>query len=585
MADVRDEILIKYDIDINEENILKLYKIEKPDITADELNACIKNTRERWQKSINGANEKNAKRDQARLDRADKYEQIIKNDTLRKKLYDFHTNGGSSGKAAGKKTGNSTGTSLRGVEFAREYFKLVGKTTTLKNDDVDFFFEFYQAERKNKKAILDMLKSEFKIIGINKVDNSEETEDSTDAEETEESGKKKENDGPFVVNKFKKETVLNIGKCLRFKEQAAESSGVKGRYPKVSDSLYDFFETNKYANITEFSQMIKEKRAEFFSVRQEHGNDYKSLVDLINTIDQLVAQKDVIDNYKEFTLLLKYPGLSSYMYSFVKMKNSTMDDFVKVAKNDYGFLDRTDFLINYYEPIYDNFGISNDGALSKAIKKAKKSTLSNKVVRSAAEKIGLANKKGSFTLGARLVYFMVYWPVFFAYLIFEVIRLIFSLCTKLPIPIFIILFILENWFMPWHVYDIFRVFSKPKWIEFVNEYFYGMNLENAGEWVFATLLIIVWILVAYIVPPALISIFLDTVATVVTKDNDLMGIKRTFKLMFDTEKAAAMQEFEKSKNFYYKKMIPRVLVNLLCVGIIVAIFIIVPLLLKATGYF
>jgi hypothetical protein len=55
--------------------------------------------------------------------------------------------------------------------------------------------------------------------------------------------------------------------------------------------------------------------------------------------------------------------------------------------------------------------------------------------------------------------------------------------------------------------------------------------------------------------------------------------------MFDTEKAAAMQEFEKSKNFYYKKMIPRVIVNLLCVGIIVAIIIIVPLLLKATGYF
>ena len=58
MADIHEIILSKYEIDITKENIIKLYKIDKPDLSEDELNSCINSTRKRWLQSINGANEK-----------------------------------------------------------------------------------------------------------------------------------------------------------------------------------------------------------------------------------------------------------------------------------------------------------------------------------------------------------------------------------------------------------------------------------------------------------------------------------------------------------------------------------------------
>ena len=72
MADIQSRILCKYDIDIAQENILKLYKIENAEISPQELEAKIQNTRKRWETSINGANEKNSERTRSRLAKADR---------------------------------------------------------------------------------------------------------------------------------------------------------------------------------------------------------------------------------------------------------------------------------------------------------------------------------------------------------------------------------------------------------------------------------------------------------------------------------------------------------------------------------
>ena len=72
MANLRETILSRYEIDIDQENILKLYKISSPDISEKEMEDQISATRNRWQASINGPNEKNANRDRARLEKASK---------------------------------------------------------------------------------------------------------------------------------------------------------------------------------------------------------------------------------------------------------------------------------------------------------------------------------------------------------------------------------------------------------------------------------------------------------------------------------------------------------------------------------
>ena len=80
MADIQTTVLIKYGIDIAQENIFKLYKIDTADISPQDIEDKIQETRKRWNTSINGANEKNAERDKIRLEKADKYETILKED-------------------------------------------------------------------------------------------------------------------------------------------------------------------------------------------------------------------------------------------------------------------------------------------------------------------------------------------------------------------------------------------------------------------------------------------------------------------------------------------------------------------------
>lgn len=154
MADIQSKILGKYGIDIAQENIFKLYKLESADISPQELETKIQETRKRWETSVNGANEKNAQRDRARLEKADQYERILKDAKLREQVFAYYNNPKSAEEA-----GNSSGS----TEFAKEYFALIGTTKKIKRADVDFFFNYYSSERKNRKAITEMLEKDFKV--------------------------------------------------------------------------------------------------------------------------------------------------------------------------------------------------------------------------------------------------------------------------------------------------------------------------------------------------------------------------------------------------------------------------------------
>ena len=76
---LKKTILDQYQIDIDEINLIKLYKIEEPDVSSDELEKKLAAARKKWIQGANSPNEKFAARDKARLAQADVFEEILRN--------------------------------------------------------------------------------------------------------------------------------------------------------------------------------------------------------------------------------------------------------------------------------------------------------------------------------------------------------------------------------------------------------------------------------------------------------------------------------------------------------------------------
>ena len=437
MADIQEKILKKYGIDIAQENIFKLYKIEKSDISEEELQQAILATRKRWNQSVNGANEKIAERDRNRLEKAEMYENILRDAKLRKQVYTFYERSGDANRKAKREMPSDQGS----IEFAREFFNLIGTTKKLKKQDVDFFFEYYKEQRKNKKNVLEMLSKEFKVHGLGN-ENNYVNED----EEVVQEGKKKDDASPFVMNLFQKITLLKIRDCAEHYQNASENEAIVRRYPTIREGMFAFLGLDKIKTIQQFSVEMSRKAMEVFTVRQEQGIAFMPLVDLFNTLKIVAEYQDVYDNFEEVKLLMKYPNLTPYMYSFVEMKTSTLKGIVNIAEREYAFRDNTDFLLNYYIPIRDHFGILN-GGISSLIRKAEKRTNQNKLLNNLDEKLGF-KRNGKTSLGAEILHILVYWPLFVLYFMFELTKIVFTNLYELLIPIALIIFIGFNWLFP-----------------------------------------------------------------------------------------------------------------------------------------
>ena len=131
MDDLRIKIIEKYQIDIDEDNLLELYKIKDQNISSDDLKKSIEDTRNRWKKSLNGTNEKYIEIAKKRLAKSDKYEKILNDSKLRKALFKYYGNNGN-----------------KDLDFAKEYFEIIATSKKLNKDDVDFFFKCYKSQKK-----------------------------------------------------------------------------------------------------------------------------------------------------------------------------------------------------------------------------------------------------------------------------------------------------------------------------------------------------------------------------------------------------------------------------------------------------
>lgn len=578
MADIQNKILSKYDIDIAQENIFKLYKIESDDISQQDLEKKIQETHKRWTTSINGANVKNAERDKKRLEKADKYEAILRDEKLRKEVYAFFNRAAGDRKLGDLPWEEST-------EFAREYFELVATTKRIKKSDVDFFFKYYQSERKNKKNILEMLSKEMKINGLGKEDKYANEDDTIEAE-----GKKKDDTSPLIVNLFQEATVLKIKRANEKYEEATRSNELCQRYPKLRAGLFEFLEIKDIDNAKQFTKMMSTKGNEVYAIRQEKGVDYVPLVDLFNILQDVGEYQDVVDNISEFKLLLKYPNLTPYMFSFVEMKPSTIRGMIDVANRDYSFRDDADFILNYYNPVHDNFGISDVG-IGGILRKAEKKAKQNKVLRDIDEKLGINRNRRKIPLDAGIIHWLVYWPIFVVYFVFEVVKSIFTELRRLAIPVFVVLFFFENcWFqkMGWeNILFLKKLFNTDEWIPFV-ENLYGESGIRWFEVILISLMIIIVLLAVFIIPPLFVAFFISEFADVFNKNFDWTGKERTFQNIFLTLRKKTEDEYFAQRKRFIKKKTPKIIINFLCLLILIAFIVFLRVgtrkLGESTGY-
>lgn len=557
MADVRSEILEKYGVDISQEDIFELYKIDKDEvltISEQDLQKKIDKTRGRWNSGINNPNERIVQRDRLRLEKADKYEAILRDAELRKKIF-----------YCKEKSDSEEDT----LAFAREYFQLLSTTGRIRDTAYEFYFDYFDGEGKKKKAIKEMLQKDFKYRSLKENEKIGEE----DKEE------KKHDSDLIVKNNFEKDTIIKLKKCMNCFEKAKQNTELCQRYPALRESVFELAGMEKIKDIQQFQRVIEEKRQEAYTFRQELGVQYTSLVDLFNNLDKLAKEnRDVKDNFPAFKLLMQYPNLSPYMYALQEMKADTLKEMLNIAKREYHFRDDMDFLLNYYLPLYKHFGLINNG-ISSLIRKAKKKAGTNKVLKKIDKKLGRKKNK-KISIGAELIHWGLYFPIFAVYFVFEVFKVIFTQIHKFTVPLFMLLLLAENWLFP----KIFgtenllifgKIFSKTQWSN-VLENFFDSSINNVFEIILLSLIFIIWCLLIYVLPPLFVSVFIGSTAKDLNSRYDWIGLERTFKNIFLKLRMKTEEQYMNQKELFFKEQVPKIIMNFLCLVITILLVYFTP---------
>lgn len=557
MADLIDLLRSRYNVDIKEINLIKLYKIESPDLSDEKLEFLLADRRKKWEKSINGPNEKFARRDKAYLDKADVYERILRDSKLRHALFEFYN-----GKQA-QSNGEVT-------QLAKDYFELVATTTNIDKEIASFFFEYFPSEKKNKKSIVDYLKKEYKLIGY--FDKTDEKETSKDEIRPEQEDERK--NSFMVCNLFQKKTILMIRKCESHYEACLESKPITDRYPKLRNSMYDFLGLEKIDDYDQFRLHVEELRAEAANVRYDRGTEFVPLVDFANGIAAVITYSDIRDNFDEFKLLLKYPKLTPYMFSLVEMKKKSLDLLYKIASNEYGFRNMNDFLLSYFNIIHDNFGIYNQ-AVKHIMNEAEKSAGKQKILNKIDKVFGIKKTK-KMEAKVRVIHILTYWPVYLLSWIFNIVKFIFDNIGIISIVIFAII-TLGLFIFGGYLYGPHHLFYKGfNWIDYIDK-LTGLEKHNWFNILFESVEAAIVLIIMYIAPGGVISLFLFSSVIGLYKKFDIVGIERTFKKILDGARKRTEEKYEDYKDRFVKKRMPGILVNFGLLVLIIFVIVIIAI--------
>lgn len=560
MADIRETIKSRYGIDIaeKEDDIFRLYKITAPDISDADLEKAINDTRSRWTRSINGANEANRERDQARMDQADIYEAILRDKELRRKVFEYKNNGGGDNEK---------------LSFARDYFGLIQTAKKISRTDVDFFCKYYGVTGKEKKAVSRMIEEEF---GVHLGKEGKEADDDESRDDSNDTKDKKKN--TRIENLFSKDTVLKLREAQDIYEKAGKDPNISALWPDVRMSFYECLvpESGENDEKSGKAEALKKRVTDcgecIYKIIQVRGkNELNSLRDAFNIMESLLEKSDVKNNIEEFILLIKYPNLTPYMFTVVRMKQDTFAGIVDVAQKNYRFINDTDFILNYYLPICDNFGITND-PINFILKKAQKGAKTNKVLRFLDRFRGSQNRR-KLSIGAEIIYRLLYWPLFLSYFVFELFRIVFTHMGKAAIPLGVVVMLIYNIAVPkvWVIRNLGylrKLFVHDDWMAYISEFWGGQVTGGLGTFIMSIAAIAAMLLV-YALPPVMVSVFSMKMAENLKKSYDWIGYKRTFEGIIDNVRDNTEKTYFADRKSFVRKKLGGVVVNALCMTLIV----------------
>ena len=395
-----------------------------------------------------------------------------------------------------------------------------------------------------------------------------------DEDGTEEEGKKKK--GPIIVNLFQEATVLKIQRALEKYTEAAASNELCARYPKLRESFYNFLEIDKISDAAGFLELVSQKGREAFSVRQEKGAAYVPVVDLFNILQSIAGNSDVVDNFGEFKLLLKYPNLTPYMFAFVDMKPNTLKGMTDVANRDYSFRNEADFIVTYYKPVHDNFGIT-DSSIRPIIRKAERKAAQNRILNGIDKKLGRDGTR-KLPFGAELIHFFAYWPVFLAYFLFEIARVVFTKIRLLSIPVAVLVFVLLNWIVPKtsnteNLLVLHKIFLGTPWLEYLRDTFGSSSINNWLDIILLSLVRIVMLLMVYVLPALFTYFFISNFSDDFNKRFDWIGIKRTFKQILLTLRKGSFDQYKNDRKLFVKRKVSKIVINAVFAALIAGLVI------------
>ncbi len=530
MADIKERIQRKYGIDIDALNLFSLYKLNGPDVTDQELEEALAKKGKGWNQFLNSPREDKAAQARQHLEAADRYEAVLRDPSLRKALYAYYQKSGG-GEA--------------NLDFAREFFTIVGKTRRIRRQEIEFFFEYFPDQRKCRQPILEMLQTEFKV---SKLDAR-----GADGEDEERDGKRKKS--ALVADQFDRSTLLGIRKCQSYLLKAAASEKTAAQFPGVTESLYRFLDLENCNDIEALRADVEAKRQKASGLRLDGGQEYTPILDLFNKMSELLGQNDVFYNFSEFKLLVKFPLLTPYMYEIVEAKERTVTDLAKAAQREYGFRDQYDFLLSYFLPMYAKFGIYDNG-IRKMMNDAKRREGRQKVLNKVDRVLG-RDRSEPLPLSLAPLFFLTYLPVYITFALFELVKFIVWDLRYIAIPAALPALVWLTRATADFIGIKLPPLSEFSLGEFSAAFCSGMGLPGPVE-IAVTLL---FGLVVIALPVGLGVCCLWDSATKLRKDFDWKGIERTFWMILNQFKQQFKARLERRKALTLARMLLAVLIN------------------------
>ena len=494
--DIRQKILKKYNIDVDEKNIIKLYKIKTADLPEDELKTVLNGKKAEWEHIVNsGTNETQIKKASQNLKNADAYTKILSDKRMRTQLFNYYQN---------------SKTDLKTVSAARDFFAFVAGSARVTTELLDFYFEYYKDERAHKNAISQFLTDKYHLSAAG---------DGKGEVSLKSAGNKHHG---FVRNSFSKETILMINKCVRYYNDAIQSEAVRARFPGIERSLYHYLQLDTIVTRRDFSRYIDSQKDSISELRYEFGQDFSPLVDLFNTLDEVIELEEIYDNYDAFYLLLQYDKLTPYLYCMENVSKRVINRLYEIAAELYPFEDISEFLNQYFMPIYSHFNLHiND------IRSLVRRSMVKKKHPAATPEFKLKGMPA-------VLFFFAYWPLLVFYTCQRLCKIVVDNVKYLSYFFSGLVFAILLLYGPviYHLdYRLLRYIGKEPWKDLMESMYRHMDknllINHTRSMVMFSILTLLIFTLLYVGPVIFTQYFVTVSASKIVKTIDTATIDRT----------------------------------------------------------